>query len=511
MRLKFTILILLFYSAKSFCSDNTIYPVSPNSSTEAKALLKFLYSTSGNYILTGQHNFPNIKGRNTQFAAEYIGKTPLVYSTDWGFAKDSDTDSYLARPDIVKKAIELNKEGYIITICWHAVPPTANEPITFRPRTGKVAPDSLASVQGQLLDQQFQDVLTPGTYLYKKWCSQVDTIAKYLKELQAAHVPIIWRPYHEMNGSWFWWGGRTGKYSSRVLYTQLFNRLTHYHKINNLIWVWNVDRPHNDNMQFSKYNPGEKYFDIASIDIYGNDFNQLYYDSLLNLSKGKLITLGEVGNPPSPEIMKMQPKWSYYVIWAGMVRNTNKNAYKALLNDPRYLWLGDSAYCKLMVPYRMSCNLLPLKENIYKPNYQKPNFTGEWIFNEESSKLDKMGVNGLPYKLNIVQKGNDFMLQKSYILEYAEDKVTTDNLKLDGSECKSEFMKSPMIIKAHWQNNSDTLIIESDTKLQDWNKPIDIFSNEQWILNNHGKVITIIVNSKAFKGEQNYTMVFDKN
>jgi mannan endo-1,4-beta-mannosidase len=79
-------------------------PVTLNASPEAKALLKFLYGISGKYILTGQHNYPNTRDRNTQFAAKYIGKTPVVYSQDWGPARDGDTDSYLAQPDIVEEA-----------------------------------------------------------------------------------------------------------------------------------------------------------------------------------------------------------------------------------------------------------------------------------------------------------------------------------------------------------------------------------------------------------------------
>ena len=97
------------------------------------------------YTLTGQHNYPNVRARNSDFAKKYIGKTPAVWSTDWGFAEDGDTDSYLARPDIIDEAIRQHKLGSIITICWHAVPPTADEPVTFQPRPGS-NPKALASV-----------------------------------------------------------------------------------------------------------------------------------------------------------------------------------------------------------------------------------------------------------------------------------------------------------------------------------------------------------------------------
>ena len=151
------VFIPLFVSASLIGPDKPGVPVTPKASPEAVALLDLFYNISGKYTLTGQHNYPNIKDRNTRFAAEYIGKTPVVFSTDWGFAKENDKDSYLARPEIVKEAIRQHKLGSIITICWHAVPPTAKEPITFQPVPG-ANPPALASVQGQLTDQQFKDL-----------------------------------------------------------------------------------------------------------------------------------------------------------------------------------------------------------------------------------------------------------------------------------------------------------------------------------------------------------------
>ena len=70
--------------------------------------------------------------------------------------------------------------GSIITLCWHAVPPTADEPVTFQPLRGSDS-TRLASVQGNLTEQQFRDLFKKGTPTYKKWVAQVDEIAKYLK------------------------------------------------------------------------------------------------------------------------------------------------------------------------------------------------------------------------------------------------------------------------------------------------------------------------------------------
>jgi len=501
-------LILIFFcNQQGSAQEKVMKPVTKNASPEVRALLKFFYDISGEYLLTGQHNFPNVKGRNTKFAADYMGKTPVIYSTDWGFAFDGNTDSYLARQDIVDEAIRQNKLGSIITICWHAVPPTADEPVTFQPLPG-ADPTKLHSVQGRLLDQQFKDVLTPGTALYKHWCQQVDTIAVYLKKLQDAHVPIVWRPYHEMNGEWFWWGGRQGEYSTIRLYRQLFDRLVNYHKLNNLIWMWNVDRPATPARKFTNFYVGDSYFDIASLDVYGSDFNQSYYDSLLALAKGKPIVLGEVGNPPTPEVIKRQPKWAYYVIWAGMVRNTTKKEYERLINDSHVLCLEDYAYRKAIAPYRAVAGIYPLPLVVSKP----VNFSGQWIFNEEASTLGNSGTGRIPSKLSVSQNDSAMDIKKTMISEYSDNTATDEQLTLDGKEktFKAPFGNTPGIITAHLSANNDTLFIDSKVTFNFGGRGNEWTTNEAWSISDDEDVLTVKQSSTSFRGKTTVTIVYKR-
>lgn len=480
--------------------------VGPNASVEAQALLDFVYSLSGKYTLTGQHNYPATKDRNSQFATEYSGQTPAIWSTDMGFAEDGDTDSYLARPDIVREAIRQHRKGSIITICWHAVPPTADEPVTFQAR-GPVAPDSLASVQGQLLDDQFKDVLTPGTLLHTRWLAQVDSVAFYLKQLDEAGVPVLWRPYHEMNGDWFWWGGRVGEYSTLALYRQLFDRYENFHKLNNLIWVWNVDRPSTPIRKFSNFYPGNKYLDILSLDVYGSDFSQDYYDSLKVLSLGKPLLLGEVGNPPMPEILDTQPDWTSWVIWAGMARNTSKKQYEVLLNDPRILSQEDPAYQELMTPFRKVCLLpaLPLKSKYLS------DFSGKWLFNEEKSEVGSSGTGNLSYRMKVTQDEDLLFLKKYSIVEWDDDRITTEEVRLDGQEMKSVFWNSPRISKVSWIEESGNMLITSKITFTRGEQSTEMKSSEEWSLTGDGKQLRIHQKSTGFGGNEMITnLVYEK-
>lgn len=301
-------------------------PVNPHASPEARALLQYLYSISGHYTLTGQHNYPNTIANWTDRAYDLAGKYPAVYGQDFGFQGGADKDSTLARPALVTEAMRQYRNGAIVTFTWHAVRPTEDEPVTFRD-----------SVQGHLSDFEFRELLTPGTDLYKRWCAQVDVIAGYLKQLRDARVPVLWRPYHEVNGNWFWWGGRKGKDGSAALYRQLFDRFVNYHKLDNLVWVWNGNSPGSGGSgpgPYADYFPGLEYADVLSVDIYG-EFKQGYYDDLLTLASGKPIALGEVGGLPSPAVLKEQPKYAWFMVWSEFIEMANPvEAVRAVYDAP---------------------------------------------------------------------------------------------------------------------------------------------------------------------------------
>ena len=481
-------------------------PVNPDASPEARALLDLFYRISGRYTLTGQHNYPNTKDHNSRFAANYEGQTPAIWSTDMGFAKEGDKDSYLARPEIVREAIRQHRKGSIVTICWHAVPPTADEPVIFNSQ-GRGDTGSLSTVQGRLTDEQFRDLLTPGTLLYNHWAAQVDTIAVYLKMLRDARVPVLWRPYHEMNGDWFWWGGRVGENSTIDLYRQLFERLVNVHKLNNLIWVWSVDRPSTPVRKFSNFYPGNDCLDILALDVYGSDFNQAYYDSLKALSKGKPMVLGEVGNPPTPKVMDAQPGWSYWVIWAGMVRNLTREQHHRLISDPRILSQEDPAYREVTAPYRKACGLpvLPLKDKI------PVSFSGNWVFNDALSDLGGRGRGNVIDELEVDQDGEVLFVKQHIVSEWGDDDITTLDIYCDGSETRSAEYNSPLVSVASWDEDSRSIVITTTATFEFRGQKRERNSRETWRLDDDAQVLTIERTSQGFRGGENTVrLVYDK-
>lgn len=341
----FTGLILLQTSCQTV-GERPVRPVTPAAAPETVELLRFLHRISGKHILSGQHNYPADKDQHTQAAAAIWGKAPAVFGKDLGFARQGSKDSAYVRAEVVEELKEQYRRGALPTLCWHAVPPTADEPVAFKLPKNSVPPPKLNTVQGRLTDAQYQELLTPGTRLHQRWCAQVDAIVPSLKQLEEARVPLLWRPYHEMNGPWFWWGGRRGPHGSAALYRMLYDRLVHHHQIKNLIWVWNVDRPEAPSLAFEECWPGSAYVDVLSFDCY-YEFKQSYYDELLKLAYGKPIALGEVGNNLTLEVLQAQPRWTWWMAWADYgVRAEATNRFPRIVNDPRSWSLSDPEYRK---------------------------------------------------------------------------------------------------------------------------------------------------------------------
>jgi hypothetical protein len=299
-----------------------------------------------------------------------------------------------------------------------------------------------------------------------------------------------------MNGDWFWWGGRVGQNSTADLYRQLYDRLVNYHKLNNLVWVWNVDRPSTPVRKFSNFYPGNDYLDILSLDVYGADFNQAYYDSLVALSHGKPLLFGEVGNPPTLDILKSQPKWTSWVIWSGFVRNTSRKQFREFTQSDRMLYLEDPEYWQVSSAYRKACGLQPLPlKDIYNAGY-----AGEWVLNEEKSDFGNNSAN-VPFKMIIERQGEQLIVNEFTKVEWADDRITHQEILLDGTPVITREFNVPRTSISTFYPDDKSFTVSSSSKTERGGQVREIKRTEKWRLSDEGKTLTIEENSTGFRSE----------
>lgn len=169
---------------------------------------------------------------------------------------------------------------------------------------------------------------------YKLMIKDIDIISGYLKLLKDKNIPVIWRPLHEAAGNtnayaggtaWFWWGAK-GAAPCKALWKLMFDRMTNFHGLNNLIWVWTSQG--ND----ADWYPGDQYVDIVGTDIYPE--TNVHASQLTEFNKvktivnnHKMIALSECGGIPDPDLMfEKGDTWLWFMPWYGdHTRNDKHN------------------------------------------------------------------------------------------------------------------------------------------------------------------------------------------
>ncbi|HWA28614.1 MAG TPA: glycosyl hydrolase [Lacunisphaera sp.] len=145
-------------------------------------------------------------------------------------------------------AREYWRAGGLVSISWHA------------PNPGKASGGGLKE-KGLV---KLTDLLVPGSPANVRWLQSLDEVAAGLLELQAAGVVVIWRPLHEMNGNWFWWGAQPPA-DYIAVWRHMFDYFTHTKGLHNLIWAWG---PNSNPRDPTEYYPGDAYADLVGLDVY---------------------------------------------------------------------------------------------------------------------------------------------------------------------------------------------------------------------------------------------------
>lgn len=312
-------------------------PVSENAQTNEKTMevWNYLRSVYGKQVITCQQMMGNECYEDLVF---YNATNDLTAMKGYDFI--FCTGSYHS-DDMIDEAIEWSKEsGGLCAFTWHwNVPKDIDNP-----------EGGYAFYTSEITNFSQVNAVTPGTKEYETVIHDIDLIATKIQRMESEGVTILFRPLHEASGAWFWWGlqGRDSATNEvfQKLWYMIYDRLENYHKLTNIIWVWNGQNPH------TAIHPNA--FDIEGIDRYYDQedisaealstYYEKCYGELAGYDKycaelagmdstGKMMALTECGYIPDPDGIKAaNTMWLYYMVWNGDFIYETDAAGKAMVD-----------------------------------------------------------------------------------------------------------------------------------------------------------------------------------
>ena len=283
----------------------------------AQKLFDVLTSLYGNKIISGTTAVVDWNTKEAEQVYQWTNKYPAINTYDFiniHASKDVNPDGWLDYSDIsgVKKWAS---EGGVVSAIWHwQVKDNAGTGYTCTPGTGDAATSFDAS-----------KVYVDGTAENTLAKQQLSQVCGYLKKMQDAGIPVIWRPFHEAAGNtfeydggkaWFWWGAQ-GADVYKQLWQWMYNYMVNEQGLHNLIWVWTSQT------KDGSWYPGNDYVDIIGRDIYGGEAAQQKsdFDHLTAAYSHTLVALSECGNTDNASqsdisaVWEAGGKWSWFSTW----------------------------------------------------------------------------------------------------------------------------------------------------------------------------------------------------
>lgn len=321
---KFILLAALLGSTSVFAQQ--LYP--PGDKLATPETVKLYYSMQrlvGAGVLFGHHD-DTAYGVGWRFQPDssdvkaVSGSYPALY--EWDFAKmehkrDSDINGipFKLQRKLVRQAYE---RGGINEFCWHVD----------NPSDGKTAWDTT--------HYSIKDIL-PGAPHHDVWIQYLDNIAEYthtLKGPEGEPIPLLFRPFHELTGSWFWWGKNENTPDEfKALWRFTIDYLRNTKHLHNLLIVYSAADFKNENDYLERY-PGDDYVDILGFDTYCYNSvpdyakqldKQLGIQSRIAAEHHKPTCIAETGYQGIPQAdwwttillpeLKKYPKTSFVLVW----------------------------------------------------------------------------------------------------------------------------------------------------------------------------------------------------
>jgi mannan endo-1,4-beta-mannosidase len=274
---------------------SSITPANPNATEDAGKLLAYITSLpqrTERRLISGQHigRAPTEKTRGALEGYEKFVEPLYSKTGQWPGMIGAD---YCQRhpPEKVSDLGSLNKlltgywrSGGLVTVCCHCCNPWTGGSAWLRDKkTGELAEP-----------HDLRELTQSGSAAHDSWIEMLDSWAEALAELRDAGVVVLWRPFHEMTGNWFWWGQAAFEDEGAIvtdLWQHMFCCFSENHKLDNLLWVYTASNRTNPPQDFCY--PGDDYTDVVGQDIYDDEISVNGYDCLTALPKP--FCLGEFG------------------------------------------------------------------------------------------------------------------------------------------------------------------------------------------------------------------------
>jgi mannan endo-1,4-beta-mannosidase len=258
--------------------------VDPNATKETKNLYHNLKVISKSHILFGHqhaleygHGWSNESDRSD--VKSVTGSHPAVIGIDFsGFSGQSKEKIEKTKAVLKKNVIDTYERGGITTVSWHFLNP-ASEGGFYWKDSISVAAMSIIKKGGSHHEQ------------YKEVLKTIADFAHSVKAKDGTLAPMIFRPFHEFDGDWFWWGK---KYTSREDFIAVWQFTVSYLRdtlgVHNFIYAFSPDNRFNSEEEYLERYPGDKFVDMFGMDDYGDFGRDGKYDLRTATKKLKIIS-----------------------------------------------------------------------------------------------------------------------------------------------------------------------------------------------------------------------------
>lgn len=320
------------------------YLVDKNATAETVALFYNLKKLAKTKFAIGQQDAFNGFYNNGSTTQSDIKKTtgydPAVLGSDFMFITDKNNNEqannwfYQQEVIITDDVKEAYAKGMINTFSWHIREPNKEESF--------YAADMTADQKSTA----FKSILPGGVNntWYKTKLDKVASVISNLKGSKGELIPIIFRPFHEFDGSWFWWGAdycSAGDYKAAYQFTVEYLRDTK--GVHNIIYAFSPDNSYSTLADYLSRYPGDAYVDVLGMDNYGDLNNQgqtgadkanakLKMLSDLAIAKVKIAALTETGcrvTATTPPVAN----WFSTYLYSALTANAIQVSYVVFWNN----------------------------------------------------------------------------------------------------------------------------------------------------------------------------------